>query len=103
LIFGAIPDGTLSSRRVVPHLSSPIYPNVTFWVQNQRFELKLGPNRSVSVKITNETIQTQRKQSKTSNTTKTVFLSVPYFLFLSVSKDDSWQFTSDLAKQTSRS
>ena len=55
--MGAIPDGTLSSRRVVPHPSSPIYLNVTIWVQNRRFELKLGPNRSVSVQITIQTIQ----------------------------------------------
>jgi len=35
----------------------PIYLNVTVRIQSRRFELKLGPNRSVSVQIPIYTIQ----------------------------------------------
>jgi len=51
---GAIPDGTLSSRRVVPHPCShgPISKNATIRVENRPFGLKIGPVRGVSVQIT---------------------------------------------------
>ena len=78
--LGAIPDGTLSSRRVVPHPSSPIYVNVTIWIQNRWVELKLGPNRSVSVQITFKQFKTIKTISKVSNISKIVFLTVPYLL-----------------------
>ena len=77
---GAIPDGTLSSRRVVPHPSSPIYLNVTIWVQNRRFELKLGPNRSVSVQIAILTVQNKRKPLKHIEPRKNLFLNCPQVL-----------------------
>ena len=52
-----IPNGTLSSRRVVPHPSSPtpICKNVTIRVENRPCELKLSEFRSVSVQITVQT------------------------------------------------
>jgi len=70
--LGAIPDGTLSFRRVVSHPSRPIYPNVTVSFQNRRSELKLRPNRSKRLK----------PFKKYQHTCKNVCLTGPYLLFL---------------------
>ena len=85
-ILDAIPDGTLSSRRVVPQPSSPIYLNVTIWVQHRRFELKPSPNRSVLVQITISTNFYYQKSVENNRNQKKTNLNCPIFLFLCLFK-----------------